>query len=78
MQKIFFGKEKEEVSISDLSWRESIIIASVVFFLVFLGLYPKPVTKAVEPTINEIILLIEDPEIMIGEIYQLEEEETKD
>ena len=78
MQKIFFGKEKEPAAFSDLSVRETMTIASVIFFLVYLGLHPMPVIKAVEPTVNEIILRIEDPEIIIGEINPSKEKETKD
>ena len=35
---------------------ESIAIAAVIFFLVFLGVYPSPVNKTVEPAIEQIIL----------------------
>ncbi len=55
MQKVFLEKKKTELKIKDLSITESLAMASVVFFLVFLGVYPDPVNKTVEPTVKEII-----------------------
>ena len=73
MQKIFFGKRENGAVIRDLNPREMLVIASVVFFLVFLGLYPKPVTNTVDPAIHEIIQRTERPENNIGEIDLLKE-----
>ena len=54
MQKVFFGPEKSS-DIRDLSSVETVIIASVVFLLVFLGLYPAPVTQRVEPVVQQVV-----------------------
>lgn len=68
MQKVFFGKERSDSVIPDLSTMETTIIASVVFFLLLLGLYPAPVTDLVGPTIEKIISVTETDEM--GEVYQ--------
>ena len=68
MQKIFYGEREKSASISDLNVRETVIIGSVIFFLVFLGFYPKPITELVEPTIDQIIQRTDNPEMDLGEI----------
>jgi len=68
MQKIFYGEREKSASINDLNLRETVIIASVIFFLVFLGFYPKPITELVEPTIDQIIQRTDNPEMDLGEI----------
>ncbi len=75
MQKVFFGAVKSKTSISDLTSMETVIIASVVFFLLFLGLNPSPVTKTVAPSVQEIISSTEKAQI--GEVHQLFYRETK-
>ena len=69
MQKVFFGAVKSKTSIGDLTSMETVIIASVVFFLLFLGLNPSPVTKTVAPSVQEIISSTEKAQI--GEVHQL-------
>lgn len=73
MQKIFYGEKKEKASFSDLNLRESLIVASVVFFLLFLGLYPKPLNEAVAPAIEHIIMSTNDQGENIGEINEGDE-----
>jgi NADH-quinone oxidoreductase subunit M len=68
MQKIFYGEQKSQVKLSDLNIRETVIIASVVFLLVFLGFYPRPVTETVVPAIDRIIQRTENPATDLGEI----------
>jgi len=75
MQKIFFGAEKSKTSISDLNPLETIIIAAVIFILLFLGLYPSPVTKTVAPSVQEIISITE--KVKTSEVDQLLYEEIK-
>ncbi len=75
MQKVFFGAEKSQASIKDLTPMETFIIASVVFLLLFLGLYPSPVTRVVAPSVQEIISNTEA--IQIGEVYQFPDNEIK-
>ena len=77
MQKVFFEKRKSELAVKDLSSLESFIIASVVFFLVFLGLNPTPVTKVVEPTINRIITPIESTQLGDAHIEIADKEKSK-
>ena len=79
MQRIFYGEENTAApaSFSDLNWIESTILASMVFFLLYLGFYPKPVTETVAPTINEVLMVIEPGETTTGELLPLNEELNK-
>jgi len=47
----------------------------VVFFLLFLGLYPSPVTKTVAPFVRAIISITE--KVKTSEVDQLLDEEIK-
>ena len=76
MQKVFFGREKSQMKIRDLSSLETLIIASVVFFLIFLGLYPSPVTKTVDPSVHKIISRTEHIQLGVAQPL-LEEEKSK-
>jgi NADH:ubiquinone oxidoreductase subunit 4 (subunit M) len=68
MQKVFFGQGKSNEKIKDLSSLETLAIASVVFLLVYLGLNPGPVTRAVEPSVKQIISKVEAG--VTGEAYR--------
>jgi NADH-quinone oxidoreductase subunit M len=56
MQKVFFGPSGSS-GIKDLSTIEAAIIASVVILLIFLGLYPRPVTQKVEPIVEKVVTI---------------------
>ena len=77
MQKIFYGEETSPAGFRDLNWLESAILASMVFFLLYLGLYPKPVTEAVEPTVEEILMEVQPQESTTGEWLPVDSEELQ-
>ena len=54
VQRVFQGKKLKEWSIDDLGARESVILASLVAAIVWLGLYPRPVLNTVENSLKNI------------------------
>jgi NADH-quinone oxidoreductase subunit M len=57
MQKIFYGKEKSQMKIADLNFREKIIAASLIVVIFFLGLFPQPVFDIAKPALDKTIKL---------------------
>lgn len=51
MGRVFFGPATREWSMPDLSLRESAVMAVMVVLIVWLGIYPRPVIKSVEPAL---------------------------
>jgi NADH-quinone oxidoreductase subunit M len=51
IQKIFFGKKKSEHVLKDLSFRETIVLGSLVIAILFTGLFPQPVIDRAKPVI---------------------------
>lgn len=72
MQKVFYGQQPKDYSFKDINLRESLILGSVVILLLILGLWPKPVTKAVENSVGHILTQTEN------EIGQTDSETDKD
>jgi NADH-quinone oxidoreductase subunit M len=54
-QKVFHGKKNKEWSFSDMSWREVLIMGSLILVIVWLGWYPQPVINIVKPTIHTVL-----------------------
>ena len=75
MQKVFFGAEKSPAKIKDLSSLETVIIATIIFFLVYLGLYPSPITDITNPSVRKILSKTE--QVQTGKPYQVFIEEKK-
>jgi NADH-quinone oxidoreductase subunit M len=54
-QRVFQGPKLKEWNFRDLSWREVIIIGSLVLVILWLGFYPQPVMNAVKPVITAVL-----------------------
>lgn len=56
IQRVFFGKVTNEKnrSLTDLSWREIGLIAPLVFLMVYMGVYPKPILERSEGSVKAI------------------------
>jgi NADH-quinone oxidoreductase subunit M len=50
VQRVFHGEKREGLKFADLSPRETGMMTAMVLVLLWLGLYPRPVLKTVEPT----------------------------
>ena len=59
-QRIFHGEPDEaNADISDLSWRDGLVMAPLLGLIVFLGVFPKPVLDRIEPSVDRLITHIE-------------------
>ncbi len=56
-QRVIFGKitKKENEGLSDLSWREKIILLPLIILIFWIGIYPKPFLDRIEPAVNSVI-----------------------
>jgi NADH-quinone oxidoreductase subunit M len=60
-QRVFHGTpDGENAKMPDLRLRESMVMAPLVALIVFLGVYPKPVLERMEPSIDALLVHIED------------------
>jgi len=55
MQKVFYGPQKADHPIKDLTLRESLILGSLVVVIFFLGLFPQSVMKMSAPSVDRIL-----------------------
>jgi NADH-quinone oxidoreductase subunit M len=54
LQKVFFGKPKEELKLFDVSVREMSVAIVMIAALLFLGLFPQPVLNTAAPALRSI------------------------
>jgi NADH-quinone oxidoreductase subunit M len=72
-QRVFQGKpEGANSSFPEMTWRERLIMAPLLAFIVFLGVYPKPVLDRVGPTVTALVKHVEahsdyrEPRVTVG------------
>jgi NADH-quinone oxidoreductase subunit M len=60
-QKMFLGPvDKEENKIlKDLNWREIITLIPLLVFIFWIGLYPKPFFALMEPSVNNLVEILQ-------------------
>ncbi|MHB1179072.1 MAG: NADH-quinone oxidoreductase subunit M [Daejeonella sp.] len=51
VQKVFLGSYQKDQPVQDLAWRETLILASLIISIVWLGLYPQPVINTAKPMV---------------------------
>ncbi len=65
LQKTFFGPLKEprhaHQPIADLNWREGMILAPILFFCLYLGVYPQPLLDEIRPDVERIVRIYDSP-----------------
>ena len=44
----------------DITWRERGVMAPLLFLIVFLGVYPKPVLERIEPSVDRLLEHVAD------------------
>jgi NADH-quinone oxidoreductase subunit M len=55
-QRVFHGEPDEaNADMRDITWRERGVIAPLLFLIVFLGVYPKPVLERIEPSVDRLL-----------------------
>jgi NADH-quinone oxidoreductase subunit M len=60
-QQVFHGPAdpSEERPFADLSWREGAVLAPLIVLIVFLGVWPKPVLDRITPSVDALIVHVE-------------------
>ncbi len=59
-QQVFHGTPTEEdTKTRDLVWHERLVIAPLVIFIVFLGVYPKPVLDRITPSVDRLVARVD-------------------
>jgi NADH-quinone oxidoreductase subunit M len=60
-QRVMFGEvvHEENKKLKDLSLREICVLLPILFFIVQIGVYPKPFLSRMEPTVNSLITRVE-------------------
>jgi len=56
-QKVMLGATNEKI-FADVTTNEAITLVVIIGFLLFFGLYPKPINDLVNPAIKEILAVI--------------------
>jgi NADH-quinone oxidoreductase subunit M len=60
-QRVFHGEpDDDNRRFPEMSWREGLVLAPLVGLIVFLGVYPKPVLDRMTPSIDRLIVHVED------------------
>ena len=59
MQKVFYGRQKSEHKMKDLSVRESITLGAMVIIIIYLGMFPQAVIRTAKPTIMKTLKIKE-------------------
>ncbi len=63
VQRAFQGEARSALSLSDLSLRETGILAAMVIAILWLGLYPRPVFDTTRPVLNGLQYIIPSPRL---------------
>ncbi len=59
-QRVFHGEPDEaNKSFKDLKFTEGLVMAPLLFLIVFMGLFPKPFLDRIEPSVNKLIEHVE-------------------
>ncbi len=65
VERVFFGKPKETKGLGkDLNLRECLVMAVIVIFIFWLGIYPKPFLNKIERSAETILLKLDDERTM--------------
>ncbi len=48
-----------EGSFAEMTWREGLVLAPLVVLIVFLGVYPQPVLERIAPSVDAVVLHVE-------------------
>jgi len=60
-QRVMFGEvtKEENKKLKDLSLREIIVLIPIIFFIIQMGVYPKPYLSRMEPTVKNLITIVQ-------------------
>lgn len=67
VERVFFGEPKETKGLGkDLNFKEILVLCSVVFFIFFMGIYPKPFLTKIERSAQTVLLKLDDEREMVA------------
>jgi NADH-quinone oxidoreductase subunit M len=73
-QRVFHGEPTgDNESMSDMSWRERLVMVPLLAFIVFIGVYPKPLLDRIEPSVGRVMDHVEQqtdyrpPAVAVGQ-----------
>jgi NADH-quinone oxidoreductase subunit M len=60
-QRVFHGEvDDDNRSFAEMSWREGAVLAPLLALIVFLGVYPKPVLERMQPSVDRLIVHVDE------------------
>ncbi len=62
VQRVFYGEVKIEANkiLKDINWRERLLIIPLIVMIFWIGVYPKPFLKLIEPSVQNLIETVKD------------------
>ena len=70
LQRVIFGKitKPENENLKDLDGREKLVLVPLVILIFWIGIYPKPFLRRMEPAVNDILSRIEQAKVKLAEM----------
>lgn len=70
LQRVIFGKitKPENENLKDLDGREKLVLIPLVILIFWIGIYPKPFLRRMEPAVNDILSRIEQAKVKLAEM----------
>jgi len=78
-QKVVFSKldKEENARMPDLSLREVFVLAPLVLFILWIGIYPQTFLRYTEPVSANIVQVV-NPQTPVGQMQELPSDETQE
>ncbi len=67
MQKVFYGEKHSKNEISDLGFREMVVMGSLTLIIVWLGLFPSSILKISEKPVRQIIQWVNESQYKVAQ-----------
>lgn len=70
LQRVIFGKiiKPENENLKDLDGREKLVLIPLVILIFWIGIYPKPFLRRMEPAVNDILSRVEQAKVKLAEM----------
>jgi len=70
LQRVIFGKitKPENENLKDLDGREKLVLVPLVILIFWIGIYPKPFLRRMEPAVNDILSRVEQAKVKLAEM----------
>ncbi|RKX19766.1 MAG: hypothetical protein DRP26_02865, partial [Candidatus Zixiibacteriota bacterium] len=73
-QRVFFGECKNEknLALTDINWREKLLLVPLVVMVFWIGIYPKPFLRIIEPSVKNLVESVQQKYRTSLEEFQLD------